>query len=292
MMILIVGATGSLGSEICRKLAGRGEKVRALVRTTSAPEKVDALRALGAEIAIGDLKDSGSIAAAVKGVDAVVSTASATISRSEGDSIESVDGDGQMTLVKAAKAAHVTRFLFVSFRHSPAFPFPLSVAKTDVEEALKEMTYTIVQGSFFMESWLAPHTGFDYINGKAIIYGDGKSLISWVAVEDVAEMCVKALLSSAAENRTIEFGGPEALSMLEAVERFERVGGRKFELQFVPTEMLMQQFQTAPDSISKTYAALGLGAAHGDAMNTAPVIREFGLKPATVEDYARRVLQA
>jgi uncharacterized protein YbjT (DUF2867 family) len=290
-MILVVGATGSLGSEVCRKLAARGEKIRALVRTTSAPEKVEALRALGAEIAIGDLKDPKSVAAAVKGVDAVVSTASATISRSEGDSIDSVDGAGQMTLVNAAKAAHVGRFLFVSFRHSPEFPFPLGVAKTAVEEALKGMNYTVVQASFFMESWLAPHTGFDYTNAKAIIYGNGKSPISWVAVEDVAEVCVKALLSRAAENRTIEFGGPEALTMLEAVEKFEKIGGRKFELQFVPIEALMQQFQAAQDSISKTYAALGLGAAHGDAMDTAPLIREFGLKPATVEDYVRKVLQ-
>jgi uncharacterized protein YbjT (DUF2867 family) len=179
----------------------------------------------------------------------------------------------------------------VSFRHSPQFPFPLSVAKSKVEEAIKAMNYTVVQASFFMESWLAPHTGFDYVNRKAIIYGDGKSPISWVAVEDVAEMCVKALLSPAAERRTIEFGGPEALSLLDAVEKFEKIGGKKFDLQFVPMETLMQQFQAAPDSISKTYAALGLGAAHGDAIDSASVIEEFGLTPATVEHYARRVMR-
>ena len=43
-MILVVGATGMLGSEICQRLAQRGEAVRALVRTTSSTEKVELLR--------------------------------------------------------------------------------------------------------------------------------------------------------------------------------------------------------------------------------------------------------
>ena len=50
-MILVAGATGVLGSEIVRRLRARGEKVRAFVRTTSAPEKVELLQQLGAEIA-------------------------------------------------------------------------------------------------------------------------------------------------------------------------------------------------------------------------------------------------
>ena len=40
-MILVVGATGLLGSEICLKLAERGEKVRGLIRLTSSSEKVE-----------------------------------------------------------------------------------------------------------------------------------------------------------------------------------------------------------------------------------------------------------
>ena len=45
----IAGATGTLGAEICRLLAEEGQAVRALVRSTSAPEKVARLEALGAE---------------------------------------------------------------------------------------------------------------------------------------------------------------------------------------------------------------------------------------------------
>jgi uncharacterized protein YbjT (DUF2867 family) len=46
-MNLVVGATGMLGGEICRRLAARGKPVRALVRATSDPAKVEALQALG-----------------------------------------------------------------------------------------------------------------------------------------------------------------------------------------------------------------------------------------------------
>jgi uncharacterized protein YbjT (DUF2867 family) len=57
-MILVVGATGMVGSEICQRLSRRGEKVRALVRTTSSVDKVALLRRRGVEVCVGDLKDT------------------------------------------------------------------------------------------------------------------------------------------------------------------------------------------------------------------------------------------
>ena len=46
-MILVVGATGLLGGEICRLLAGRGNPVRALVRGTSNPDRLARLKSVG-----------------------------------------------------------------------------------------------------------------------------------------------------------------------------------------------------------------------------------------------------
>ena len=211
-MILVVGATGLVGGEVCKKLAARGEKVRALVRTTSSKEKVEALRSAGVELCVGDLKDPGSLAAACRGVDAVISTASSTLSRQAGDSIESVDGAGQMSLVNAAKVADVGRFLFVSFRRPPGLSFPLGDAKREVEKAIASMNFTVIQASYFMEVWLGPELGFDYANATARICGPGTSPISWVSFVDVAEMCAVAIRHPSAERRTIEFGGPEAIS--------------------------------------------------------------------------------
>jgi uncharacterized protein YbjT (DUF2867 family) len=89
-MVLVVGSTGLVGSEVCERLVRRGEKVRALVRQTSSKEKIAALLSFGVELCVGDLKDRDSIAAACRGVNAVISTASSTLSREAGDSIESV----------------------------------------------------------------------------------------------------------------------------------------------------------------------------------------------------------
>jgi uncharacterized protein YbjT (DUF2867 family) len=63
-MVLVVGATGLVGSEVCQRLMRRGEQVKALVRETSSKEKIEALRSAGVELCVGDLKDPRSIAVA------------------------------------------------------------------------------------------------------------------------------------------------------------------------------------------------------------------------------------
>ena len=290
-MILVVGATGLVGGEVCKKLAARGEKLRALVRTTSAKERVEALRSAGVELCVGDLKDPDTLVAACRGVDAVISTASSTLSRQAGDSIESVDGAGQMSLVKAAKTANVGRFLFVSFRQPTGLSFALGDAKRNVEKAIASMNFTVVQASYFMEVWLSPALGFDYANATARICGPGSSPIGWVSFVDVAEMCAVAIRHPAAERRTIEFGGPEAISLMNVVSRFEKIGGKTFKVEHVPEEMLLAQFEGVTDSMQQTFAALMLGSVHGDAMEMASVVKEFGLKLASVDEYARGVTQ-
>jgi len=289
-MILVAGATGLVGSAVCQKLAGRGEKVRALVRATSAKERLEALRSCGAELCIGDLRDPDSLSSACRGVDAVVSTASSTLSRQAGDSIQSVDAAGQINLVDAARSAGADRFVFVSFRRPRGITFPLADAKRKVEEAIASLNFTIIQASWFMEVWLGPALGFDYANRTARIYGPGTKPISWVSFRDVAEMCALALRSPAADRRTIEFGGPEALSPLEVVARFEKIGGRPFQLEHVPEEALRAQFDGAADPIQKTFAGLMLGYVYGDAMNMAPVVEQFGIQLTSVDEYARGVL--
>jgi uncharacterized protein YbjT (DUF2867 family) len=289
-MILVAGATGLVGSAVCQKLAKRGETVRALVRSTSAKEKLDALRSCGAELCVGDLKDPGSLSSACRGVDAVVSTASSTLSRQSGDSIESVDAAGQLNLVNAAEAAGIERFVFVSFRPPRGISYPLADAKRRVEEAIASLNFTIIQASWFMEVWLSPALGFDYPNQTARIYGPGTSPISWVSFRDVAEMCALAVRSPAADRRTIEFGGPEALSPLEVVARFEKIGGRPFQLQHVPEQTLHAQFDGAADPMQKTFAGLMLGYLYGDAIDMAPVVEQFGIHLTSVDEYARSVL--
>lgn len=288
--ILVVGATGFLGMEVCRQLTATHQNVIGLVRKSAVEEKVKALKQWGVQLVEGDLKDKASIKKALLGVDTVVSTASSTFSRQEGDSIQTVDNEGQSTLVDEAKAAGVKQFVFVSFTFGPD-GFPLQTAKQRAEEKLKTsgMTYSIIKPSFFMEAWLSSAVGFDFSNAKANIYGEGKNKISWIAITDVAAFTVAAIDSPAVRNKAIEIGGPEALSPLEVVSIFEKASGKKFELQHVPVEALQGQKSAAQDDLSKSFASLMLFYASGHAVNMSETIKAFPIKLNSVQEYAKRM---
>jgi uncharacterized protein YbjT (DUF2867 family) len=290
-MILVVGSTGLLGSEVCRQLAMRKHQVRALVRPTAMQNKLDALRACGAELVTGDLKDPPSLEPATHGATAIISTASATLSRQAGDSIETVDLKGQLNLVEAAKSNGVRRFIFVSFRDDPQVQHPLTVAKRAVEQAIRDLDYTILQASWFMQVWFSAALGFDYQNANARIYGSGQNKISWVSFPNVAEFCVAAVENPAARRRIIELGGPEPLSPLEVVRIFEDETGRKFQVEHVPEEALQAQMAAATDSLQRTFAGLMVQYAHGDSIDMRPVLQQFPIPLTSVRDYAKSVLR-
>lgn len=267
-MNLIVGATGMLGGEICRLLSERGSAVRALVRGSSNPEKVERLRKLGAEVLQGDLKDRASLEAACRGASAVISTASSTASRQQGDSIENVDRFGQLNLVAAAEDAGVAHFVLVSFP-SVDIDFPLQDAKRAAEDRLRRgrMTYTILQPTFFMEVWLSPALGFDPAHGTARIYGAGNNRISWISFRDVAKFAVAALNNPQAVNKVFKLGGAEALSPLEVVRLAEQTTGKAIVVEHVPEAALRAQHGAASDSLQQSFAGLMLYYARGDAID-------------------------
>ncbi len=293
-MILVAGATGMVGGETCRLLRKEGRPVRALVRTTSAPGKVDALRALGCDVIAGDLHDGASLVRACAGVEAVVSTVSSMPFSWDPprNTIETVDHDGQRRLIDAAASARVHRFLLVTFSGHIDRPFPLRDAKRAAEAHLvaSGVPYTILRPSYFQEVWLSPAVGFDAANGRATIYGDGQNRISWISFGDVAAFAAHVLDSTAAAQATIELGGPDALSPLEVVATFEAVAGTRFQVQHVPVAALEQQFVAAPDDMQRSFAGLMLGYAAGDEIPMTATLARFPLSQTTVADYARRVL--
>jgi len=290
-MNLVVGATGLLGSEICQLLVTEGKPVRGLVRPTSDPTKVERLQGLGVESVCGDLKERASLDNACQGIEAVISTASATLSRQEGDSIQSVDREGQLGLIDAALAAGVQRFVLVSFPDM-GVEFPLQSAKREVELHLREsgMTYTILQPSFFMEVWLSAALGFDASNATAQIYGSGQNKISWISYQDVAKFAVASLANPLAENAVIELGGPEALSPLEVVRIFEELQGKAFKTQKVSEEQLQAQKEGATDSLQESFAGLMLGFAQGNVIDMREVLERFPMQLRSVKEYAQKMV--
>ncbi len=292
-MILTVGSTGFLGTEICRRLAAAGKPVRAMVRVTSDPAKVERLKSFGAQIVYGDLKDPASLAKACQGVTAVLLTASTTISRQPDDSIAKVNHQGSLDLIEAAEQAGVRHFVYISGSGNYTDMTPLLTAMRAVEGRLRsgKMTYTILRGSSFTEIWLTPMLGFDYIQGKATLFGDGHQKLSFISLGDVAQFMIDSLDNPAARNATFEIGGPQALSFLEVVRIFEQVGGKHFELQFVPLAALRAQRGSATDPYDISMAGFGVEIAlHGDVIDISPALKAFSITLSSVEGYARRVL--
>ncbi|MDH3427999.1 MAG: SDR family oxidoreductase [Gemmatimonadota bacterium] len=290
-MNLVVGATGLLGSDVCERLTAAGQPVKALVRADSDPEKVKKLVDAGIETVVGDLKDKASLAQAFAGVDTVISTASSSFSRREGDTIQTVDRDGQINAVVAASEANVKHFVFVSFRDDPKSQYALSKAKRAVEDRIKQsgMKYTIIQASWFMEVWLSAAIGFDYANASARIYGDGTNPVSYVSYQDVGKMCVAAVQNDASANKVIEFGGPDKIAPNDVVKIFEEATGKSFAVEHVPESDLDGQREQATDPLSESFAGLMLQCAHGDAIDMDATVRTFDLQLTSVRDYAKSV---
>ena len=292
-MTLVVGATGLLGAEICRRLATAGKSFRAMVRKTSDPAKKDVLKQLGAELMEGDLKDRASLDRACDGATAIITTPTAISSRQEGDTFQTVDLDGQKSLIDAARAAKVEHYVFISVSGNLGKQGgnPLIDAKRTVENHLRQcgLSHAILRPTFFMEIWLSPHLGFDFQNAKATIYGSGQNKISYVSLHNVADFAVAALSNPAARNAVIELGGPDTLSPLEVVRMFEKISGRRFETQFVPEEQLQARKTAATNPVEETFADLMLSAAHDDSIDMSDTFTKFQVRPKSVHEYAEIV---
>jgi uncharacterized protein YbjT (DUF2867 family) len=292
-MNLIVGATGMVGTEICRLLASAGKPVTALVRATSEPAKVEKLKSLGVAVVQGDLRDRISLKTACEGVNAVITTASAMpfAYKPEENTPQTTDQDGCLGLIAVAREAGVQRLVYTSFPPMAA-SFPLQDAKRVVEERLRNsgLTYTILQPTYFMEVWLSPAVGFDYPNHKATIYGRGENPISWVSFLDVAQFAVASLNTPLARNTTLELGGPEGINPSDVVKIFERAGGKAFEVTHVPVEALQAQLAAATDPLQKSFAGLMLSYANAAPIDMTATLRAFPVKLRTVAEHARSVM--
>jgi uncharacterized protein YbjT (DUF2867 family) len=292
-MNLVVGATGFLGGEICRRLRNQDQPVRALVRHTADPARVTVLKALGVELVTGDLQDRASLDAACDGAHAVVTTAATTLSRQPHDSIEATDLEGQKALVDAAVDAGADRFVYVSVASALGSDVHFLAVKRAVEEHVRRsgLTYTNLRPASFMEVWLGPALGFDLANARARVLDDGTTPHSWISLGDVAEYAARSLENPAAENRDIDLGGPAALTQLEVVQTFEKASGRPFEVEHAPLEALQAHRAMATDPYDQAIASLMV------LMATTPCVvdmdhtaRDFGFAPVSVADFAQRAM--
>ena len=230
-MILLTGATGTVGSALLRRLTADGRPVRALVRDQ---------RRLGdqrvrVQIALGDLSDPPSFRNALRGVHTVVHLAASIRDQPRG-SIEELNAVATLRLVRAAERAGVQRFVFFSamnaHHHSRTRFFR---AKALAEEAVEEssLSTTVFRPSIIYapgDPWI---TLLDRLSRLPAvpISGSGRALYQPVWADDVADAVVSSLSSA---NSTYELAGPEVLSYNDIVKTVLRAQHRRRRLVHVP----------------------------------------------------------
>src|SRR5260370_2280844 len=119
-MILIVGASGRLGSVVVQHLLAQGKSLRVMTRDSRG---LAHLKQQGVEIVSGDLRDRASLASACQGAEQALAAAHALDGKGDNNP-QTVDDMGNRHLIDAAKAAGAQRFIFV-FVLTPSPDSPL-----------------------------------------------------------------------------------------------------------------------------------------------------------------------
>jgi NADH dehydrogenase len=291
MSILTVGGSGNMGGETTIALGKRGLQVTALVRGGQEHPRSGRLLDAGVRVIDGDLRRPESLRNAVSGVEIVFCSATSMPSATD-DGLRKVDHEGTLALIEAAEAASVRRFVYVSYSGNIRLDSPLERAKRACEERLlsSRMETVILRPSYFMEVWLSPMLGFDPLNGTVRIYGSGDAKVSYISSSNVADFGMAATTGKLdAKNTILELGGQEPLSLLEVVRIFEQDLGRRISVEHVPVEALQAQYQST-EPLQKTFGALMLAYAHGDAVQSAVLnAQKYGIQLRSVHEYASRV---
>jgi uncharacterized protein YbjT (DUF2867 family) len=221
-LILITGATGTVGTETIKQLTEAGHRVRALVRDRSKAAKLDPR----AEILAGDLADPSTLAPAFAGVERVfVITNGLDLNVLEANAFE------------AAKQAGVRHIVKLSGRgvDLPGFANTALAEWHGVSEKRLRglgLAWTILRPGFFASNTLV--FGVMQNGGYFLPVGDGKD--APIDPADIATVAVKALTESGHEGRIYELSGPELLSFQQMIDKLAAFTGAKLAFVDTPAE--------------------------------------------------------
>lgn len=243
-MYLVVGATGSLGGQVAKKLLERGEPVRAVVRPSSpareqnAHTDPDELRRLGAQTVSADLRDPASLAAAMRGVSVVVNTASGT-KRPPPDTTETVDAEGTANLAAAAADAGVRLIVHVSAAGADEdAPAGLFRDKGVGERAVRDsgVPYVVIRPARYMREWVGLLIGLQAQGGSGAveIVGDAQKAAAFVNQDDVAEVLARIASDPDVATGTVVELSSERATYADIVGRVARMSGAPLEVRSLP----------------------------------------------------------
>jgi uncharacterized protein YbjT (DUF2867 family) len=290
-MILVIGATGSLGGRITRGLLAQGRNVRIVSRNNPLSAELaaqgratpaESLIEAGAEAVYADLKAPDSLETAVAGIDTVITTAAAT-QRGGEDTLPAVDLQGTLSLIEAAKAAGVKRFIYTSiYGAAPDHPSPIHSIKGTCEAALEKsgMEYTILRPNIFMEVWIGMIIGVPLMAGQPIsLIGKGDHPHNFVSEADVADFALAAVDNPRAANQGIDTGGPASYTWTQVVETAGRVMGRDLPVQYLPPG---SELPLLPPLFGEFMSSMENSEVFIDMTETAPA---YGVTLTTLEEF-------
>ncbi|MDX6605299.1 MAG: hypothetical protein QOF23_1808 [Solirubrobacterales bacterium] len=238
-MLLLTGATGSVGSRLLPLLLERREDVRCLVRE---PRKLGARR-VDVQIALGDLgemSDPYTLRQALRGVDTVVHLA-ATIRDQPPKRIEELNGLATVRLLRAAERGGVRRFHFFSALDAgPAQRTRFFRAKWLAEQAVSSspLETSVFAPSIVYDNsdpWITLLRRFSFLPVLPVS-GEGRASFQPIWADDVAR-CVAAALAGEARPR-YELAGPETMTYDQMSDLVSRIAGRPRPLVHIPLPLV------------------------------------------------------
>ena len=287
--VMVVGATGLLGSAITRKLLAAGTPVRALARRA---DKLAAFEKMGAEVAAVDLMSLSKLTEACRGIGQIVATANNVMGSGATSPIK-IDLTAYQNLCAAARNTSVRRLIYVSFRGVDQFSVvDYFRIKWYIEDAIKRsgVPYVMLRPTAFLDVWVGGILA-DGIRkkGAATIFGDGTRVANYIAVDDVAEFAVKILAREEIVKEAIEVGGPSNASLNDLASLVERRLGKSGKRKHIPVfAMKYLPYVVRPfNEVAARLMTLGLFAATESAPfpDWKKSADRFGVSPRTAEAY-------
>jgi uncharacterized protein YbjT (DUF2867 family) len=235
-MILVTGATGTVGRALVPLLVERGEEVRVLVRD---PRGLGRAR-VEVRITLGDLAELGDARVrrqALRGVSTVIHLA-ATIRDQPKAPVEELNGLATARLLRAAEGAGAERFVFFSAIGASEFQrtrFFRAKALAERAVAHSELDTTIFAPSIVYDRddpWVTIMRRLALLPVLPIA-GSGRSAYQPIWARDVAG-CVLAALDSDSGSTRRELAGPETLTYDQMARVIARAAGRERPLVHLP----------------------------------------------------------
>jgi uncharacterized protein YbjT (DUF2867 family) len=243
-MLLLTGATGSIGSRLLPLLLERGEEVRCLVRE---PRRLGARR-VDVQIALGDLgemSDPYLVRQALRGVDTVIHLA-ASIRDQPPKRIEELNGLATVRLLRAAERSGVGSFHFFSAMDAQAAQRTRFFrAKWQAEQAVlsSPLRTTVFAPSIVYDHsdpWITLLRRFSFLPVLPVS-GEGQAEFQPIWAADVAR-CVVAALDRERDGdgatHRYELAGPDRLTYDEMSDLVSCIAGRPRPLVHVPLPLV------------------------------------------------------